>query len=138
MDRRHAAGTALEPVQSPNLRAGSPAVTVSVRAPATAGGPISLITSLTPGCSGNTVRFVAYPAGGGPGIAVAHAVVTGSSARATWLPAPEQSGTFQVRALLLDHVFGSIGFPYASAVETVIVTAAPSPARPHDLPRDLW
>lgn len=103
--------------------AGSPALTVSARAAAAAGGPINLIASLPPGVPRGIVRFIAYPAGGGQGFMVAHAKVTGSSVRATWRPAPSQSGIFQVRALLFDPTFGYSGFPYASTAEPVAVTA---------------
>jgi hypothetical protein len=103
--------------------AGSPALTVSARAAAAAGGPISLVASLTPGFQRGIVRFIAYPVGGGQGFVVAHAKVTGGTARATWRPAPSQSGIFQVRALLFDPTFGYSGFPYASTAEPVAVTA---------------
>ena len=100
---------------------GSPALTVSARAPAVAGGAISLTASLPPGFSGDTVRFIAYPASGGPGFVVVSTTVIGSSARATWQPATHQSGTFRIAALLFDPIFGSSRLPYASASAPVTV-----------------
>jgi hypothetical protein len=102
---------------------GSPALTVSARAPAVAGGPISLTASLPPGFSGRTVRFIAYPASGGPGFVIVSTTVTGSSARATWQPATRQSGTFRTTALLFDPIFGPTRLPYASAAVPVTVAA---------------
>ena len=106
--------------------AGSPALTVSAGAPEAARGAISLTASLPRGFSGDTVQFMAYPAGGGPGFVAASTTVIGSSARATWHPAAHQHGTFRITALLFDSIFGPT-LPYASAPEPVTVAASPGP-----------
>ncbi len=107
--------------------AGSPTLTVSARTPAASRGAISLTASLPRGFSGDTVKFIAYPASGGPPFVATHATVTGNSARATWQPRAHQSGTFRITALLFDRIFGPSRLPYASAAEPVTVVAAPRP-----------
>lgn len=107
--------------------AGSPALTLSARAPVAPGGAISLTASLPRGFSGDTVQFVAYPASGGPAFVATHATVTGGSASAIWHPPPHQSGTFRITALLFDRIFGPSRLPYASTAEPVTVAATPRP-----------
>ncbi len=113
--------------------AGSPALTVST-APPTAAGPVSLTASLPGGFSGDTVEFIAYPPGGGPGFLAGRTQVNGSSASATWQPTTRQTGTYRVAALLFDHIFGAVNLPYASALVPVKLKSGPVPAPPPSSP----
>jgi hypothetical protein len=122
--------------------AGSPAVTVST-APPDGSGAVRLTASVPSGYAGNTVEFVAYPPGGGPGFLAASTQVNGTSADATWQPTTRQTGTYRVAALLFDHFFGAVGLPYASALVPVTLSSdagtAPStaPGQPSGSPAPL-
>jgi hypothetical protein len=110
--------------------AGSPDLTVSA-APPNDSGAVGLTASLPSGYSGDTVEFIAYPPGGGPGFLAASTQVDGASAQATWQPSARQSGAYRIAALLFDHVFGAVGLPYASALVPVTLTSdggGPGPA----------
>ena len=96
---------------SPNPALSSNSSSVNV------GSPVNL-TATIPNSNlyqGDDLQFWAYPSYGTPA-EIADAKVNGSPVNVTWTPsATGPAGSCQVKALLFDNTFGSLGFPYASS-----------------------
>jgi hypothetical protein len=94
---------------------GSPSIQLSATASTQS---TQLSVSLPAGYDGDQVVFVQYTGADEPGIPIVRAVVSGTTATATWTHASLTAGA-RIGALLYGSAFAAAGFPYAAPAITV-------------------